>query len=412
MRIEDFTQANEVQELLGRLRRTCEGKQFSDVIDDQDNQYVDLVMEGGGVLGVALVGYTYVLEEVGIRFLRVGGTSAGSINAVLVAGLGTPQERKSEKIVKELANVDFWSFVDGSRAARAFVQTLVRHPSFLGLGFRGLWVLRNVFKQLGLNPGEAFYSWLSGLLDGDGVRTTRDLNERMAQLPPGLRTREGEELGLERADPHLRLVAADISTQTKVEFPLMAPLYWEDWEKVNPARYVRASMSIPGFFYPLRVPNVPQGPEAHQSWSDLASYDEDPPATATFVDGGIMSNFPIDLFHAPEKVPASPTFGAKLGPDERRSAEIDSPQRLGAAVFSSASHTLDYDFIKRNPDYRMLVAYIDTGQHGWLDFDMGDEAKVDLFIRGARKAAEFLTTFNWESYKDVRRLKQELYLQT
>lgn len=412
MRIEDFTQANEVQELLGRLRRTCEGKQFSDVIDDQDNQYVDLVMEGGGVLGVALVGYTYVLEEVGIRFLRVGGTSAGSINAVLVAGLGTPQERKSEKIVKELANVDFWSFVDGSRAARAFVQTLVRHPSFLGLGFRGLWVLRNVFKQLGLNPGEAFYSWLSGLLDGDGVRTTRDLNERMAQLPPGLRTREGEELGLERADPHLRLVAADISTQTKVEFPLMAPLYWEDWEKVNPARYVRASMSIPGFFYPLRVPNVPQGPEAHQSWSDLASYDEDPPATATFVDGGIMSNFPIDLFHAPEKVPASPTFGAKLGPDERRSAEIESPQRLGAAVFSSASHTLDYDFITRNPDYRMLVAYIDTGQHGWLDFDMGDEAKVDLFIRGARKAAEFLTTFNWESYKDVRRLKQELYLQT
>jgi NTE family protein len=409
---EDFTRANEVQQLLGRLRSTCEGKQFSDVIDGQGNQYVDLVMEGGGVLGVALVGYTYVLEAMGIRFLRVGGTSAGSINAVLVAGLGAPQERKSEKIVRELANVDFWSFVDGGRAARAFVQTLVRHPSFLGLGFRGLWVLRTVFKQLGLNPGEAFYDWLSALLSGNGVRTTRDLRERMAQLPPGLKTRQGEELGLERADPHLRLVAADISTQTKVEFPLMAPLYWEDGEKVNPARYVRASMSIPGFFYPLRVPNVPQGPEARQRWCDLASYEEDPPATATFVDGGIMSNFPIDLFHAPEKVPASPTFGAKLGPDERRSAEIDSLQRLGAAVFSSASHTLDYDFIKRNPDYRMLVAYIDTGQHGWLDFDMGDEARVDLFIRGARKAEEFLTTFNWEGYKDVRRLKQELYLHT
>lgn len=412
MHTEDFTQANEVQQLLGRLRSTCEGKQFSDVIDDQDNQYVDLVMEGGGVLGVALVGYTYVLEEMGIRFLRVGGTSAGSINALLVAGLGTPQERKSEKIVRELANVDFWSFVDGGRAARAFVQTLVRHPSLLGLGFRGLWVLRTVFKQLGLNPGEAFYEWLSGLLSGDGVRSTQELNERMAQLPSGLRTRQGEELGLERADPHVRLVAADISTQTKVEFPLMAPLYWDDWEMVNPARYVRASMSIPGFFYPLRVPNVPQGPEARQRWSDLASYGENPPAVATFVDGGIMSNFPIDLFHAPEKVPAAPTFGAKLGSDERRSAEIDSPQRLGAAVFSSASHTLDYDFIKRNPDYRKLVAYIDTGQHGWLDFDMSDEAKVDLFNRGARKAAEFLTTFNWEGYKDVRRLKQELYLQT
>src|SRR3712207_1040035 len=105
MRAEDFTQANEVQALLLELKRACEGKAFSDVIDDQGNQYVDLVMEGGGVLGVALVGYTYVLEEMGIRFLRVGGTSAGSINAVLVAGLGAPQERKSTRLNSSHANI-------------------------------------------------------------------------------------------------------------------------------------------------------------------------------------------------------------------------------------------------------------------------------------------------------------------
>src|SRR5215210_6412017 len=120
LRAEHFTQADEVRDLLRELKEEHEDKPFSDVVDDEGNQYVDLVMEGGGVLGVALVGYTYVLEEMGIRFLRVGGTSAGSINAVLVAGLGTPQERKSEKIIKELANVDFWNFVDGGAAARAF----------------------------------------------------------------------------------------------------------------------------------------------------------------------------------------------------------------------------------------------------------------------------------------------------
>ena len=168
-------------------------------------------------------------------------------------------------------------------------------------------------------------------------------------------------------------------------------------------------MSIPYFFYPLRVKNVPQGREAVARWRKLASYEEEPPEACTLVDGGIMSNFPIDLFHLPEKVPAAPTFGAKLGTDQRRSAEIDSPQRLGAAVFRSASHTLDYDFIKRNPDYRKLVAYIDTGPHGWLDFDMDDEAKIDLFVRGAREAAEFLSTFDWEGYKDLRRRKKELY---
>jgi NTE family protein len=409
MRAEDFTQDDEVQALLPELKRACEGKPFSDVIDDQGNQYVDLVMEGGGVLGVALVGYTYVLEEMGIRFLRVGGTSAGSINAALVAGLGPPEERKSEKIVRELANVDFWTFVDGGVDVREFVRTLVRNPGFVGLGFRGLWVLDNLFKHLGLNPGEAFYDWLSKLLSGNGAGTTRKLRERMAQLSPGLRTREGEQLGPERANPHLALVAADVSTQTKVEFPNMAPLYWRDPDDVDPALYVRASMSIPFFFYPLRVAGVPQGAEARARWRDLASYDEVPPEVCTFVDGGIMSNFPIDLFHLPDKVPAAPTFGAKLGTDQRRSAEISSPQRLGAATFRSASHTLDYDFIKRNPDYRKLVAYIDTGQHGWLDFDMSDEDKVDLFVRGAKEAEKFLTTFDWEGYKDLRRLKKELY---
>ncbi len=66
----------------------------------------------------------------------------------------------------------------------------------------------------------------------------------------------------ERANPHLALVTADLSTQTKVEFPDMAPLYWGDSDSVNPAMYVRASMSIPGFFYPLRITGVPQGDEA------------------------------------------------------------------------------------------------------------------------------------------------------
>src|SRR5215210_3467883 len=120
LRAEDFTQADEVRDLLRELKEEHEDKPFSDIVDDEGNQYVDLVMEGGGVLGVALVGYTYVLEEMGIRFLRVGGTSAGSINAALVAGLGAPAERKSEKIIEELANVDFWTFVDGGAAARAF----------------------------------------------------------------------------------------------------------------------------------------------------------------------------------------------------------------------------------------------------------------------------------------------------
>jgi len=131
-------------------------------------------------------------------------------------------------MVKELANLDLWTFVDGDQDVRNFVQTLVRNPGFFGIGFRDLQFIDSLLAQLGLNPGEAFYDWLSGLLAREGVGTTRGLRERMAQFPPGLRAREGDELGPDRVDPYLALVTADVSTQTKVEFPKMASLYWRD----------------------------------------------------------------------------------------------------------------------------------------------------------------------------------------
>jgi NTE family protein len=409
MEASDFTQADLVSDLISELKETCGGREFSDVVDDEGHEYVDLVMEGGGVLGVALVGYTYVLEEMGIRFLRVGGTSAGSINAVLVAGLGTPAQRKSEKIIEELANVKFWDFVDGDSDARDFVTALVRNPNLFQLGWKGMQVIDNLVWSLGLNPGDKFLEWLSSLLKREGVGTSRELRDRIATIPAGLRTRNGEPLAPDKTKSPLALVAADVSTQTKVVFPEMASLYWRDPSGIDPALYVRASMSIPGFFSPLRIKDVPQGHEAQDRWDKLASYTEEPPAVCTFVDGGIMSNFPIDLFHLQNQVPKAPTFGAKLGTDKRRSEKIDWPLSLGAAVFRSASHCLDYDFVTRNPDYKNLVAYIDTGEHGWLDFDMQDEDKLDLFVRGARKAAEFLRGFDWAGYKRIRQQKKDLY---
>ena len=46
---------------------------------------VDLVLEGGGVKGIALVGAISVLEDAGLTFPRVAGSSAGAIVGGLVA---------------------------------------------------------------------------------------------------------------------------------------------------------------------------------------------------------------------------------------------------------------------------------------------------------------------------------------
>ena len=53
----------------------------------------NLVLECGGVKGIAYVGALQVLEEKGILpdILRVGGTSAGAINAVMLGLNHFPQ---------------------------------------------------------------------------------------------------------------------------------------------------------------------------------------------------------------------------------------------------------------------------------------------------------------------------------
>ena len=52
----------------------------------------DLVLSGGGVLGIGHVGVASVLEERGYRFRRIAGTSAGAIvGSLLAAGMPTPE---------------------------------------------------------------------------------------------------------------------------------------------------------------------------------------------------------------------------------------------------------------------------------------------------------------------------------
>jgi NTE family protein len=394
----DFT--NAVHSLVRDLQRDLKGKIFSDA-SDGDYQYVDLVMEGGGVLGIALVGFTYVLERVGLRFIRIGGASAGAINALLLAGLDSPSKEKSEQIVELLANLDMFEFVDGNKHVKALVNAWMEDAGKIRLGMRAALVWDNVKDDLGLNPGKVFYEWVKDVLSRQGINTTRQLIDRMKVVAETVKKLDGTPISYE-PESALAVVAADITTETKAVFPKMAPLYWANPDEVNPAEYVRASMSIPFFFQPYRIENIPRGDDALTRWEDLANYREVPPQSCAFIDGGIMSNFPIDLFHKPDRIPSAPTFGVKLGTNKRKSSPMAGPVHLAGAIFDAARHCLDYDFIARNPDYQRLVTCIDTGEHYWLDFKMSDEDKIDLFSRGARAADHFLREFNWGEYKKVR----------
>jgi NTE family protein len=400
---QDYINHPDVLKALQTVKGECRSKQYSDIIDADDHQYVDLVMEGGGVLGIALTGYTYILEQAGIRFLGVGGTSAGSINALMIAALGPPGQTKSERLLDVLSRMPMETFIDGDSDARDFSQAVLEKAGMVKLIWKASQIIDNLKEDLGLNPGDAFLNWLTAELQGVGIKTTEQLLAQLRTVSPGLRLRPRRtdtELTEKDKSGELVMIAADITTVTKVIFPKMAELYWCDYEPVNPAYFARASMSIPFFFHPFTVDDCSPNRER---WKELAGYEGALPKRVMFMDGGIMSNFPINVFHQPYRVPTAPTFGAKIGIEGTEPAEITKPSQLLGAVFDAARHTLDSDFIKTNPDYKHLVKMIDTGNHHWLNFTMSHGDKVDLFARGAKAAAEFLCAFDWPKYKAIRK---------
>ena len=406
MRTQDYT--SRVLDIVAQLKQErdeCpEEFRFSDIYDADGNQYVNLVQEGGGVLGVALVGFTYVLEEMGIRFLSLGGTSAGSINALMLADIGGCHEPKSLRILERIVNKNFMDFVDGGNDARALVRSLdARFPlsKFTALA-RNFDELAN---DLGINPGDAFENWLSDQLQH---KTWADLERHMQELHEDLSLRDnhGNErscMGARDLGIKIAIVAADITTQTKADFPDMADLYYEHPADRNPASFVRASMSIPFFFEPQRIDlrwARAREVEVRHQWAERANYRGPLPREVLFVDGGVMSNFPIDLFHEEGQIPNRPTIGVKLGLDRRSYHDTTGIGSFVSNIFDGVRNLRDQEFLIKNPEYRELIEYIDVEGFNWIDFDISDERKIDLFERGAQAAARWLRRFQWKKYKD------------
>jgi NTE family protein len=406
MKSADYISDKEIQKIINDLHdQHIPEKHFSDVIDSAKRQYVDLVMEGGGVLGVALAGYVHVLEQMNIRFLKLGGTSAGAINTMLMAAAGPIEQSKTEWILEKIAEKNFNDFVDGGHDARRFIDAIADDQSNFVLAVRSLQVLDEFKNNLGLCPGNAFYQWMRDVLAEKGIKTLYDLFEiRKVEPAGGLYNRYAQSKKYTNEDfERIVIIASDITTQSKIIFPEMALLYWEEFMELSPAHFVRASMSIPFFFFPYRVKNIPEYKGSHTNWAALTGFRGPIPKEVAFVDGGIMSNFPIDIFHEHGRVPHAPTFGVKLGYDRIKAQRTDKFFPYLSSVFDSARHIHDFDFLLRNPDYKHIICAIDTGDHSWLNFNISDEEKLDLFRRGAQAAANFLIGFDWMDYKKIRK---------
>ncbi|MFW5706890.1 MAG: patatin-like phospholipase family protein [Bacteroidota bacterium] len=405
--MKEFLENDEFQKLLQAADAIAASKKkFSDIEDARGNQYVDLVQEGGGVLGIALVGYTAILERAGIRFFSLAGTSAGAINTMMIAALGPIEQPKSEKILDILSRKNLFDLVDGNYPVRKLVRKSIKEEG--GIGWLILLNIRRLYRaltqKLGLNPGTDFEKWITSELRKEGIKTMRDVNSLRQKLPEGLRHTGGG--SVDDLKPQLAIIAADITTHSKIEFPRMSELFYAEPDSVPPAALVRTSMSIPVFFEPVTINNIPNAGVANdKKWEEHCKYYGPVPPSVRFVDGGLLSNFPINVFHRRDGgVPRKPTFGVRLSTYRETYSDVKGLKVMLGAMISSMRQIYDYDFLKRNPDFSQLICHVNADKDfNWLDFEIGKAEQVKMFVHGAREAVKFLEAFDWDKYKETRK---------
>jgi len=306
---------------------------------------VDLVFEGGGVKGIALVGAFSVLEEEDYEPQNMAGASAGAIVAALIAA-----GYSSDELKKIIAELDYNRFKDEALEDRFPLGGAL-----------------SILKDLGIYEGEAFVEWMSGLLEAKDVRTFGDLIRR-----------EDVEL---KYRYKLQVIASDVTDRRLLVLPRDAPkLGIQDPDDIEVALAVR--MSIPIFFEPVRFANRETGTEH------------------LIVDGGMLSNFPVWLFDA--EAPQWPTFGLKLvqkDPKASLAAELPQPvaPRGGVSQVVGYLRSLvdtmmaahDRLYIEEH-DFEERTIAIDSLGVGTTEFDLSGQRALVLYQSGRDAARKFL----------------------
>jgi NTE family protein len=223
--------------------------------------YKNLVLEGGGVRGLAYAGVFSVLEEKNIlqQIENIGGSSAGSIAGMLVC-IGY----NAEEIDSLMIQLPIQKFNDGKGGV------LGKYKRFK--------------KHYGIYKGEIFEKWLQQLIKfktGNSLLTFQQLHQ--------LHLKNNMYKDLYCTGTNLSMQQLEIFSYKNT--PLM-PL----------ALAVRISGGVPLYFEPVALDNKLQKIKKGDSLSFINYY----------VDGGMLCNYPIDMFDTCEENQLNPLLCNKV----------------------------------------------------------------------------------------------------
>lgn len=364
---EEFAQAAE------RLRQ-ADG--WSAGAGDPPELVADLALEGGGVKGIGIVGAVSALSEAGYRFPRVAGTSAGAIAAALIAAISQAAQPMTS-LRGFMGQLSFDRFMPEGKLH----HFLDHHLGQPGTVLADAEILSH---RMGLYSGDYLAEWLSPILhDTLGVRTFADLKITPAEDP-------GMSLPEER---RYRLVVhtSDITRGELARLPWDYDLYGQDRDAQDVVAAVRASMSIPFFFEPVSFQAGPAevavtGPGG----ATIARHYDG--GTVTWVDGGMLRNFPINAFARIDGGPPRwPTIGIKLSSLQTTFPATQAAQSaLGVA--KGCLHTMmnEWDAYSVDAATAARTIFVDNAGLTATDFNLSTDQQNELFLNGVRAATKFV----------------------
>ncbi len=363
----------------------------------------DMVFEGGGAKGMVFVGAMEVFEAAGHTHGRLLGTSAGAITAALLAaGYQTQEmlESLSEKVNGRPVFEDFMAVppaLDKDEIHSSATRKMLRSIDLPFIPDRfeeklddqlAEWLaaqpsLRSVFSFVergGWYSADNFLTWLQRKLDSG---TNQGIPRQYSHMTlEQFHAATGKDLSLVAADTS-RGVMLVLNHRTAPALPVV-------WA-------VRMSMSVPLLWQEV----VWQAEWGQYRGRDMVGH--------SIVDGGLLSNFPIELFVS-RAVPVMKVMGenasenvlgmmidesmevpgaetAAADPSAFSLGDLQTVQRI-ANLVNTATSARDKSVID---EFENLVVRLPAKGYGMTEFDMTDERRELLVDAGRQHMKDYFT---------------------
>lgn len=321
-------------------------------------KYRNLVFSGGGVLGIAYLGSLEYLYKTNIihSLTNLAGTSAGAITACLTSfNLPFPDLKAL------LDSLDYRKIPckeDSKDALRALPQLIKEQLSNL---FGNADCAYRLIKNYGWYSSQYLYSWIRLQ-----IQSQFDIS---LKLPPYTFAdfRNPSIHKHHRPFKNLYIIGTDISKSTSAIFS------YETTPNMEVAEAVRISMSVPLLF------------EAVSSSCDINAF----MPKDLYIDGGMLYNYPINLFD--RKYKFYETLGIYF-----KSTPVPNPINNLVDFISSAlscSSSIQNSLYESNPRNTSRSICIHTGDISPFDFNIcnGDATYHFLYEQGYRSAEFFFS---------------------